>query len=126
MFTELLPVLQDTMVTLTISGIDEQFLPNIIPKRKTDKESIVENALCTLTVRATAAELDQDLAQQVVSFGHSYGRAAANFREIEEAHAAEEERKNDKATESAAPMAKTSSRSDNDSKSRIRWQTSIW
>ena len=119
MFTELMPVLQDTMVTLTISRLDEQLLRvNIVPKRKTDKESTAENALCTpLTVTATAAELDQGLARQVVSFSYSYQRAAANIREIEEAHAAavkaaEEERK---ARKPAAPPAKTSPRSDNDS-----------
>src|SRR5262249_23030001 len=75
--------------------------------------------LCTpLTVMATAAELDQDLARQVVSFSHSYQRSAANIREIEEAHAAavkaaEEERK---ARKPATLPAKTSPRSDNDSK----------
>jgi len=90
MFTELLPVLQDTMVTVTISRMDDQLLRvNIIPTRKTNKESTAENALCTpLTVTATAAELDQDLGRQVVSFSHSYQRSAANIREIEEAHAA--------------------------------------
>jgi PRTRC genetic system protein E len=69
------------MVTLTISRIDEQLLRvNIIPKRKADKESTADNALCTpLTVTTTAAELDQDLARQVVSFSHSYQRAAANL-----------------------------------------------
>jgi PRTRC genetic system protein E len=123
MFTELLPVLQDTMVTVTISRMDDQLLRvNIIPTRKTNKESTAENALCTpLTVTATAAELDQDLGRQVVSFSHSYQRSAANIREIEEAHAAavkaaEEERKNEKARKSSVPAAKTSPRSDNDSK----------
>jgi len=123
MFTELLPVLQDTMVTVTISRMDGQLLRvNIIPTRKTDKESTAENALCTpLTVTATAAELDQDLGRQVVSFSHSYQRSAANIREIEEAHAAavkaaEEERKNEKARKSSVPAAKTSPRADNDSK----------
>ena len=123
MFTELLPVLQDTMVTVTISRMDDQLLRvNIIPTRKTNKESTAENALCTpLTVTATAAELDQDLGRQVVSFSHSYQRSAANIREIEEAHAAavkaaEEERKNEKARKPAAPPAKTSPRCDNESK----------
>ena len=120
MFTELLPVLQDTMVTVTISRIDDQLLRvNIIPKRKSAKESDAENALCTpLTVTATAAELDQDLAREVVSFSHSYQRSAANIREIEEAHAAavkaaEEERKSKKPS---GPPPKTSLRCDNDSK----------
>ena len=120
MFTELLPVLEDTIVTVTISRMDSQLLRvNIIPIRKTDKESTAENALCTpLTVTATAAELDQDFARQVVSFSHSYQRSAANIREIEEAHAAavkaaDEERK---ARKPAVAPAKTSPRSDNDSK----------
>ena len=125
MFEELLPVLQDTMVTVTISRIDDQFLRvNIIPTRKTDKESTAENALCTpLTVTASAAELDQDLGRQVVSFSHSYQRSAANIREIEEAHAAavkaaDEERKAKK----TMPPAKTSARSDNDSKAAPAWK----
>jgi PRTRC genetic system protein E len=108
------------MVTVTISRIDDQLLRvNIIPKRKSAKESDAKNALCTpLTVTATAAELDQDLAREVVIFSHSYQRAAANIREIEEAHAAavkaaEEERKSKK---TSGPPAKTSLRSDNDSK----------
>ena len=65
MFTELMTALQDTMMTVTISRIADQLLGvNIIPKRKTYKESTAENALCTpLTVTATAAELDQDPAR---------------------------------------------------------------
>jgi PRTRC genetic system protein E len=108
------------MVTVTISRMDGQLLRvNIIPTRKTDTESTAENALCTpLTVTASAAELDQDLGRQVVSFSHSYQRSAANIREIEEAHAAavkaaDEERK---AKKPVTPSAKTSPRSDNDSK----------
>jgi PRTRC genetic system protein E len=123
MFSELMPVLQHTIVTLTISRIDDQLVRvNIIPIRKTDKESDAENALSKpLTVTAPPAELDQDFARQVLSFSHSYERSAANIREIEEAHAAavkaaEEERKNEKARKSAAPGAKTSPRSENDSK----------
>ena len=120
MFTELMPCLQETIVTLTISRIDDQLLRvNIIPKRKTDKESAAEDALSTpLTVTATAAELDQDFAGQVLNFSRSYQRSAANIREIEEAHAAavkaaDEERKVKKPV---TPSAKTSPRSDNDSK----------
>jgi PRTRC genetic system protein E len=103
--------------------MDDQLLRvNIIPTRKTNKESTAENALCApLTVTATAAELDQDLGRQVVSFSHSYQRSAANIRAIEEAHAAavkaaEDERKNEKARKSSVPAAKTSPRADNDSK----------
>jgi len=108
------------MLTVTISRMDGQLLRvNILPKRKTDKESAAEDALSTpLTVTATAAELDQDFAGQVLSFSRSYQRSAANIREIEDAHAAavkaaEEERK---AMKPATLPAKTSPRSDNDSK----------
>lgn len=120
MFSELMPVLQNTIVTLTISRIDDQLVRvNIIPIRKTDKESDAENALSKpLTVTAPPAELDQDFARQVLSFSHSYERSAANIREIEEAHAAavkaaEEERK---AKKPATSPAKKSPRSDNDTK----------
>ena len=59
MFTELLPVLQDTILTVTISRMDGQLLRvNIIPTRKTDKESTAKNALCTpLTVTAIGSGL---------------------------------------------------------------------
>ena len=120
MFSELMPVLQNTIVTLTISRLNDQLLRvDIIPIRKTDKESDAENALSKpLSVTAPPAELDQDFARQVLSFSHSYERSAANIREIEEAHAAavkaaEEERKVKKP---ATSPAKTSPRSDNNSK----------
>ena len=118
MFIELMPVLQNTTVTLTISRIDDELLRvNVIPKRKTDKESEAEKALSTpLTVTATAAELDQDFARQVLSFSSSYRRSAANIREIEEAHAAavkaaEEDRKNGKTKKYSPPAAKSASSS---------------
>lgn len=114
MFNELMPVLENTTVTLTISRIDGQLLRvNVIPKRKSDKDSEAEKALSTpLTVTATAAELDQDFARQVLNFSASYGRSAANIREIEEAHAAavkaaEEERKNGKAKKAISQPPKT-------------------
>lgn len=124
MFIELLPVLEDTTVTLTVSRIDDQLLRvNVIPQRRTSKESKAENGLSTpLTITATAEELDQDFALKVRSFSGSYQRSAANIREVEEAHAAairaaEEERKNGKAKKSgSAPLGKTSSDSDNDGK----------
>jgi PRTRC genetic system protein E len=124
MFIELLPVLEDTTVTLTISRIDDQLLRvNVIPQRRTSKESKAENGLSTpLTITATAEELDRDFALKVRSFSGSYQRSAANIREVEEAHAAairaaEEERKNGKAKKSASvPLGKTSSDSGNDGK----------
>jgi PRTRC genetic system protein E len=55
------------------------------------RRQLPEDALSTpLTVTATPAELDQDVAGQVLSFSRSYQRSAANIREIEDAHAAAE------------------------------------
>jgi PRTRC genetic system protein E len=123
MFSELMPVLQNTTVTLTISRIDDQLLRvNLIPKRKSDRENEAERTLATpLTVTATAAELDQDFARQVLSFSSSYQRSAANIREIEEAHAAavraaEDDRKNGKTKRATPQLAKTSSRAAEDQK----------
>jgi PRTRC genetic system protein E len=87
MFTELLPVLQDTIVTLTISRIDDQLLRvNVIPTRKTGKESSAENGLSTpLTVTATPSELDREFARQLLSFSGSYhndGKAAPGGKPV--------------------------------------------
>jgi PRTRC genetic system protein E len=92
MFTELLPVLKDRVVILTIARLDANLLRvNVIPqKRKPDKENdAADNALATpLSVTASAEELDREFAQQVRNFSGSYERAAANIQQIESAHAA--------------------------------------
>jgi PRTRC genetic system protein E len=118
MFTELMPVLKDRIVTITIARLNESLLRvNVLPKRKPDKEiAAAENALLApLTVTATAEELDREFAGQVLSFSGSYERAACNIREIEKAHAAgvkaaEEEQKNAKGKKpSTTSSARTAS-----------------
>jgi PRTRC genetic system protein E len=123
MFTELLPVLKDRTVILTIALLDNNILRvNVVPKRKSDKENDdAENALATpLTVTATAEELDREFGDQVRTFSGSFERAASNIRDIENAHAAavkaaEEEKKNSKGKKVSVAQGKATARDDADS-----------
>jgi len=79
---------------------DDVLRVNVIPRRKTDKESDTADITLSapLTVTASAEELDRDFARQIASFSSSFERAASNLQEIENAHAVavkalEEERK---------------------------------
>jgi PRTRC genetic system protein E len=100
-FTELLPILRNRTVMLTISLVKDGVLRvNVIPQRKTTKESDTGDIALSspLTVTATAEELDRDFARQIATFSGSLEKAASNLQEIESAHAAavkalEEERK---------------------------------
>ena len=123
MFTELLPVLKDRTVILTIACLDNNILRvNVVPKRKSDKENDdAENALSTpLTVTATAEELDREFGQQVRTFSGSFEKAASNIRDIENAHAAavkaaEDEKKNPKGKKVSVAQGKATARDDHDS-----------
>jgi hypothetical protein len=120
MLTGLMPVLQDTMVTLTISRIDDQLLRvNIIPKHKIDQENSAENGLPTpLTVTATPAELSGlwpaagQLQPFVPTLRRQHPRDRGGPRRRGESRRGGS--KNGKARKSAVPSAKTSSRSDNE------------
>jgi PRTRC genetic system protein E len=100
-FTELLPILRNRTVMLTIALVNDDVLRvNVIPRRKTDKENdAADIALSSpLTMTASAQELDHDFARQIANFSGSFEKAASNLQEIESAHAAavkalEEERK---------------------------------
>jgi len=100
-FTELLPILRNRTVMLTIALVrDDVLRVNVIPRRKTDKDSdTTDIALSSpLTVTASAEELDSDFARQIANFSGSFEKAASNLQEIESAHAAavkalEEERR---------------------------------
>jgi PRTRC genetic system protein E len=126
MFTELLPVLKDRMVTLILSRLDENLVRVIVvPQRKSDKENsaagAAENELAIpLTITGTAEELDREFAQQLQSFSGSYERAASNIREVENAHAAavkaaEEEKKNANGKRPSTTPAKAIARAKSDS-----------
>ncbi len=91
MFTELLPILRNRTVLLTIAVVNNDVLRvNVIPRRKTDKESDTADITLSspLTVTACAEELDRDFARQIATFSGSFEKAASNLQEIESAHAA--------------------------------------
>ena len=71
MFKELLPVLRDRAVLLTVTLVDtDQIRVNIVPKKIKDGDN---DALTTpLSVTGTAEELDAELSTTIVSFVGSH------------------------------------------------------
>jgi PRTRC genetic system protein E len=71
MFKELLPVLRDRAVLLTVTLVDaDQIRVNIVPKKLKDGDN---DALTTpLSVTGTAEELDAQLAATLVGFVASH------------------------------------------------------
>jgi PRTRC genetic system protein E len=71
MFKELLPVLRDRAVLLTVTLVDaDQIRVNIVPKKLKDGDN---DALTTpLSVTGTAADLDAELSTTIISFVGSH------------------------------------------------------
>src|ERR1022692_4203614 len=71
MFKELLPVLRDRAVLLTVTLVEtDQIRVNIVPKKLKDGDN---NALTTpLSVTGTAEDLDAELSKTVISFVGSH------------------------------------------------------
>ena len=122
MFTELLPILRNRTVMLTIALVrDDVLRVNVIPRRKTDKDGdTADIALSSsLTVTASAEELDGDFARQIANFSGSFEKAASNLQEIESAHAAavkaleEERRKELKNRKPGGAQARTATANEN-------------
>jgi PRTRC genetic system protein E len=67
MFKELVPILRQRAVLMTVTFIDEdQIRVNVVPKKLKDSEN---NALTTpVTITGTAEELDAELASTLVNF----------------------------------------------------------
>ena len=88
MFIELLPILRNRTVMLTIALVNDQTIRvHVIPKRLKDGDS-GDCALTTpLTVTGTPEELDRELSGQLVAFTGSFVRLGSNLSEIEAAHA---------------------------------------
>jgi PRTRC genetic system protein E len=100
MFRELMPILEERTLMLTLSRVDDVTIRVcVIPKRV--KEHTGENALCTpLTVTGTIDELDQNFAAQLNSYTSAVVKLGSNLAEIEATHraarkAVEEEKKKD-------------------------------
>jgi PRTRC genetic system protein E len=92
MFRELMPLLKERTIMMTLSRIDDATIRVcVIPKRlkEDNKESTQENALCApLAVTGTIDELDREFGDQLSRYSSSIVKLGANFEEIEAVHEA--------------------------------------
>ena len=115
MFQQLVPLLRQRSVLLTVTSLEEdQIRVNVLPKRLTD----IENAALTtpMSFTGTAAELDAQLPDAIVSFVASHLELKNTLSRAKEemaaaAKSAQDEAKNKsktakKAAPAAAPMKK--------------------
>jgi len=88
-FTELMPLLKQRVVMITISDIGEGLLRvNVIP-RKLDGSSDENGALTApLSITGKADELDRELPGQLASFTESVMKTGSNLDELKIQHAA--------------------------------------
>jgi PRTRC genetic system protein E len=88
MFVELLPILRNRplMLTLALTG-DNAILVNVIPKRLKAGNSGDDALTTPLTVTGTPDELDREFAGQLVGFTDAFVKLGSNLAEIEAAHA---------------------------------------
>ena len=101
MFVELLPILKNRPVMITVAWVNDQAICiNVIPKRLKDGDSGDDALTTPLTITGTPEELDREFAAQLVGFTGSFVKLGSNLSEIEAAHATavkavEAERKKD-------------------------------
>lgn len=92
MFRELMPLLKERTVMMTLSRVDDQTVRVcVIPKRirEETKETGGENALCSpLAVTGTLDELDRDFVGQLSRYTNGIVTFSSNLAEIEAAHQA--------------------------------------
>lgn len=89
MFTELMPLLKQRVVMITISDIGEGLLRvNVIPQ-KLDGAADENGALTApLSITGRADELDRELPGQLTSFTESVTKTGSNLDELKTQHAA--------------------------------------
>ena len=88
MFVELLPILKNRPVMLTLALVgDNAIRVNVIPKRLKDGDSGDDALTTPLTVTGTPDELDREFAGQLVGFTGAFVKLGSNLSEIEAAHA---------------------------------------
>lgn len=89
MFTELMPLLKQRVVMITVSDIGEGLLRvNVIP-RKLDGSSDANGALTApLSITGKADELDRELPSQLAAFTESVTKTGSNLDELKTQHAA--------------------------------------
>ena len=90
MFTELMPLLRQRAVMITISDVGDGLLRvNIIPRKLVEGSSDENAALTTpLSITGKADELDRELPGQLASFTESIAKTASNLEELKTQHAA--------------------------------------
>ena len=89
MFTELLPLLKQRVLMITVSDVGDGLLRvNVIP-RKLDADSDQSQALTTpLSITGSAEELDRELPGQLLTFTESVVKTGSNLAELKTQHAA--------------------------------------
>jgi PRTRC genetic system protein E len=88
-FTELMPLLKQRVVMITISDVGEGLLRvNVIPRKL--EGSTDENGALTvpLSITGKAEELDRELPGQLTSFTESVTKTGSNIDELKTQHAA--------------------------------------
>ena len=89
MFTELMPLLKQRVVMITISDVGEGLLRvNVIPRKL--EGSADENGALTapLSITGKADELDRELSSQLTSFTESVTKTGSNLDELKTQYAA--------------------------------------
>jgi PRTRC genetic system protein E len=88
MFVELLPILKNRPLMLTLALVDANAIRvNVIPKRLKDSDSGDDALTTPLTITGTPDELDREFAGQLVGFTDAFVKLGSNLAEIEAAHA---------------------------------------
>ena len=90
MFTELMPLLRQRAVMITVSDVGEGLLRvNIIPRKLVEGSSDENTALTTpLSITGKAEELDRELPCQLATFTESIAKTGSNLEELRTQHAA--------------------------------------
>lgn len=89
MFTELMPLLKQRILVLTISRVDDELIcVSVIPKKRDDIAD--ENAALTIPLALTGKpdELDRDLPGQLGAFTDSVIKTSSNLEQLKAEHAA--------------------------------------
>jgi len=89
-FTELMPLLRQRAVMITISDVGDGLLRvNIIPRKLVEGSSDENTALTTpLSITGKAEELDRELPGQLAIFTESIAKTGSNLEELRTQHAA--------------------------------------
>src|SRR5580704_10507067 len=90
-FTELMPLLRQRAVMITISDVGQGLLRvNIIPRKLVVDGSSDENTALTtpLSITGKAEELDRELPGQLATFTESIAKTGSNLEELKTQHSA--------------------------------------